>query len=490
MRRSPVIILALLLCAAPAAAAELPVLFVHGFCSSADTWSETVPQLSHRRYGDDFPRVFESAAGTAAVRTSISQEAKTFLLDFSDLANGFDLLAVANVPTVRKGGEIKVAIDAIKKFTGAPAVIVVAHSLGGLATRAYIQGIARSRSDAVIGYGGDVAALIMISTPNQGSVLANLSGKPESAQCVIADTANLRDLQPTSALVRDLNQQPWPGGTAAHAVVSNNANRNSDDVVTVSSQDLTALDQYRSLPDVKHWLQTFERDGVLHLRVHNEPATVALFTGIIDDLDRSSAHASAAPRVSMQRITWRGVPVSGVGYATRAAVQAPANSACEGCPRRSVGRAFLDTTLINVVYGLANLVRGQVTAEVTPKTWWDNMQQGWVWDLDDFGVNQIGHPYQGNNYYNAGRAHGLSFWESAGVTAFGSATWEVLRRNQPRVGQRSDQHHPGRHGARRGPAPHGVAGARYACERPAAPHQGDRRDGDRPGDRVDAIHVR
>ena len=426
MRRSPFIILALLLCAAPAAAAELPVLFVHGFCSSADTWSETVPQLSHRRYGDDFPRVFESAAGTAAVRTSISQEAKTFLLDFSDLANGFDLLAVANVPTVRKGGEIKVVIDAIKRFTGAPAVIVVAHSLGGLATRAYIQGIARSRSDAVIGYGGDVAALIMISTPNQGSVLANLSGKPESAQCVIADTANLRDLQPTSALVRDLNQQPWPGGTVAHAVVSNNANRNSDDVVTVSSQDLTALDQYRSLPDVKHWLQTFDRDGVLHLRVHNEPATVALFTGIIDDLDRSSAHASAAPRVSMQRITWRGVPVSGVGYATRAAVQAPANSACEGCPRRSVGRAFLDTTLINVVYGLANLVRGQVTAEVTPKTWWDNMQQGWVWDLDDFGVNQIGHPYQGNNYYNAGRAHGLSFWESAGVTAFGSATWEYF----------------------------------------------------------------
>ena len=52
------------------------------------------------------------------------------------------------------------------------------------------------------------------------------------------------------------------------------------------------------------------------------------------------------------------------------------------------------------------------------------MEQGWVWDLDDFGVNQIGHPYQGNNYFNAGRANGLSFWESAGITAFGSGTWE------------------------------------------------------------------
>ncbi len=54
------------------------------------------------------------------------------------------------------------------------------------------------------------------------------------------------------------------------------------------------------------------------------------------------------------------------------------------------------------------------------------MKQGWVWDLDDFGVNQIGHPYQGNNYYNAARGHGLSFWESAGVTAFGSGTWEYF----------------------------------------------------------------
>ena len=98
--------------------------------------------------------------------------------------------------------------------------------------------------------------------------------------------------------------------------------------------------------------------------------------------------------------------------------------ACEGCPPRSVGRALFQTTIVNVLYGVANLARGQVTAEVTPKTWWANMEQGWVWDLDDFTVNQIGHPYQGNNYFNTGRANGLSFYESAAVTAFGSATWE------------------------------------------------------------------
>lgn len=100
--------------------------------------------------------------------------------------------------------------------------------------------------------------------------------------------------------------------------------------------------------------------------------------------------------------------------------------ACEGCPVRRPGRALLETAVINGGYEIANLVRGQVTARITPKSWWTNMKNGWVWDLDDFMVNQFGHPYQGNNYYNAGRANGLDFWESAALTAFGSATWEYF----------------------------------------------------------------
>jgi pimeloyl-ACP methyl ester carboxylesterase len=399
------------------------VIFVHGFCSSADTWTDTLPQLSTRRYGTDAPRVYESAVGKAGLRSEVSAASKTFRIDFSDLNNGFELLAVATVPTVRKAGELKVIIDAVKRYTGAPRVILVAHSLGGLAARAYIQGIGRNRSDTTIAYDGDVAALIMISTPNQGSVLANLSGKPEAQACTLANTENLRDLQPASDLLTELNRHPWPAGTPVHAIISNNAGRDSDDVVTTTSQDLTAIRQYETLADAKRWLQAFERDGILHLRVHNEATTVALFTGIINDIDTDPAPAPAAPRFAIQNITWGEMPIGGGEYSTQPTRQAPA---CDGCPRRGVGRALLDTTVINVVYGLANLARGQVTAEVTPTTWWRNMKQGWVWDLDDFGVNQIGHPYQGNNYYNAARAHGLSFWESAGVTAFGSATWEFF----------------------------------------------------------------
>jgi hypothetical protein len=91
-----------------------------------------------------------------------------------------------------------------------------------------------------------------------------------------------------------------------------------------------------------------------------------------------------------------------------------------------VGTSLLWVTAVNGAYELANLIRGQDTAKITPETWWINMKRGWEWDLDDFAVNQIGHPYQGNNYFTTGRANGLNFWESAGLTAFGSGTWEYF----------------------------------------------------------------
>ena len=111
---------------------------------------------------------------------------------------------------------------------------------------------------------------------------------------------------------------------------------------------------------------------------------------------------------------------------TAAVAQPSPDRPCDGCPPRRVGTAILQATYINVLYGLGNLVRGEETAKVTPDTWWKNMRHGWEWDLNDFTVNQFGHPYQGSNYFTAGRANGLSYWESAALAAFGSATWEYF----------------------------------------------------------------
>jgi hypothetical protein len=139
-----------------------------------------------------------------------------------------------------------------------------------------------------------------------------------------------------------------------------------------------------------------------------------------------SLRALAAALASESTLASDGPPVLETGSEPTQQPADPVDQArpCAGCPARSVGKALFQTTIVNVFYGVANLVRGQDTAKITPKTWWANMEQGWVWDLDDFAVNQVGHPYQGNNYFNTGRANGLSFYESAAITAFGSATWE------------------------------------------------------------------
>lgn len=51
----------------------------------------------------------------------------------------------------------------------------------------------------------------------------------------------------------------------------------------------------------------------------------------------------------------------------------------------------------------------------------------WEWeDTDGFKVNNLGHPYQGSTYFNAGRVNGFGFYESLFFSAFGSFTWEAL----------------------------------------------------------------
>ena len=54
---------------------------------------------------------------------------------------------------------------------------------------------------------------------------------------------------------------------------------------------------------------------------------------------------------------------------TPAAVNAnSAQRPCDACPLRDISAAFLQGVGINVLYGLGNLARGEVTARVTPKT--------------------------------------------------------------------------------------------------------------------------
>src|SRR6185295_13595890 len=66
---------------------------------------------------------------------------------------------------------------------------------------------------------------------------------------------------------------------------------------------------------------------------------------------------------------------------------------------------------------------------VGPATWQSNIQKGWEWDVDRFGINFIGHPYSGTLSYNAGRSNGYNYWQSFGFAVGGSLLWEYFGEN-------------------------------------------------------------
>ncbi len=114
--------------------------------------------------------------------TQIDPAARFFLVALDDPSQDsyetFDPSVVADIHIYTKGNELAQIIWQIKTLTGAPRVIVVAHSMGGLDTRAYIEGLASptGSSDAAIPYFNDIAALITLDTPHGGAVSAEVDG--------------------------------------------------------------------------------------------------------------------------------------------------------------------------------------------------------------------------------------------------------------------------------------------------------------------------
>lgn len=53
-----------------------------------------------------------------------------------------------------------------------------------------------------------------------------------------------------------------------------------------------------------------------------------------------------------------------------------------------------------------------------------NLHSEWVWDDNNFEVNQIGHPIQGSVYYSIARANGHGYAGGLVYTALGSIQWE------------------------------------------------------------------
>ncbi len=118
-------------------------------CNWTDSWANHPPLLSW----------------TQASGVGIPASKRYFAIDFS---------SYNDLTFNEQGGELKQVIDCVKAITSTPRapttkVILVAHSMGGLAARAYLQGVAMSAAGVTKPYGGDIAKLITVGTPHQGS---------------------------------------------------------------------------------------------------------------------------------------------------------------------------------------------------------------------------------------------------------------------------------------------------------------------------------
>jgi len=98
--------------------------------------------------------------------------------------------------------------------------------------------------------------------------------------------------------------------------------------------------------------------------------------------------------------------------------------------RYSILIPLLEVPLINAGnWALDRYVQNASYAYISPETWKYNIQNGWVWDTDDFPTNFSGHPYGGSWYFNAARANGYNFYQSFPFTVYGSLMWEYFGEN-------------------------------------------------------------
>ena len=89
-------------------------------------------------------------------------------------------------------------------------------------------------------------------------------------------------------------------------------------------------------------------------------------------------------------------------------------------------RVFLNNAL---TVGFDRYVLDADFARIGPRTWRHNIQTGWEWDVDRFGMNYFAHPYSGSGYFNAARSNGYDFYESVPFAFGGSLMYEYFGEN-------------------------------------------------------------
>ncbi|WP_445719427.1 alpha/beta fold hydrolase [Flavobacterium sp.] len=187
-----------------------PIIFIHGLNSSSETWNAATDYYDTQysfTYGGRFDfclnadnnnsttnkNFYPTAGADIAAFESFVQNGDYFYVNFNVNPNGaVGTTVLSNQAAIAKqGAAVKVAVQRVMEVTGKDKVILVGHSMGGLASREYIQNAYNWQSDNQ----HHVAKLLTLGTPNGGSnasdnVLAFMTGTDVRSEAI-------RDLKTT-----------------------------------------------------------------------------------------------------------------------------------------------------------------------------------------------------------------------------------------------------------------------------------------------------
>ncbi len=116
---------------------------------------------------------------------------------------------------------------------------------------------------------------------------------------------------------------------------------------------------------------------------------------------------------------------------TQAAAVASADSLQQEQAEVNNGLMALDLGLLTVGVWAPSRILGTDWAYIGFNTVKENFKTGFVWDHDDWSMNQWGHPLHGGQFFNAARSNGYDFWGSIPFTMAGSMAWEMFMEAEP-----------------------------------------------------------
>lgn len=168
-----------------------PIIFIHGLNSSSETWN-TSTDYYDTQYGFTFGGRFDfclnadnnnslanknfypTAGADIAAFESLVQNGDYFYVNFNVNPNGVvGTTVLSNQSAIAKqGAAVRVAVQRVMEVTGKNKVILVGHSMGGLASREYIQNSYNWQADNQ----HHVAKFLTLGTPHGGSNASDIPG--------------------------------------------------------------------------------------------------------------------------------------------------------------------------------------------------------------------------------------------------------------------------------------------------------------------------